>query len=78
MSTIIRIKGGAGAQEAAAISAAIAHAEAEAEARSARRPTPPRPSPWIQAGRPRESHAALPSDVYDSHATSLGTEGPEE
>ncbi len=78
MSRIIRIKGGAGAQEVAAISAVIAHAEVEAETRNARRPTPPRPSPWIQAGRPRESHAPLPSDVYDSQATNLDTEGAEE
>ena len=78
MSRIIRIKGGAGPQEAAAIAAAIAHAEFEAEEAQARRPTPPRPSPWVQSGRPRESMAPLPSHVYDAQPWSQANQVPED
>jgi len=76
--THIIIKGGAGPQETAAIAAAIAHAESEAEDVKARRPTPPRPSSWVQSGRPRESMAPLPSHLYDAQPWSLANELPEE
>jgi hypothetical protein len=72
------IKGGAGPQEAAAIVAAIAHAESEAEDAKARRPTPLRPSSWVQSGRPRESVAPLPSHVYDAQPWSPATQLPED
>lgn len=72
------IKGGAGPREAAAIAAAIAHAEFEAEDMRARRPTPLRPSSWVQAGRPRESLAPLPSHVYDAQPWSPANDLPEE
>jgi hypothetical protein len=75
---IISIKGGSGAPEVAAIAAVVAHAESEAEAIRAKRPTPPRPSSWVQAGRPRESHAPLPSHVYDMEPPGPSNENSEE
>jgi hypothetical protein len=78
MNRIISIKGGSGAPEVAAIAAVVAHAESDAETIRAKRPTPPRPSSWVQAGRPRESHAPLPSHVYDMEPPGPGNESSEE
>lgn len=78
MNRIISIKGGSGVQEVAAIAAVVAHAESETETTRAIQPTPPRPSSWVQAGRPRESHAPLPSHVYDTEPPGPGNESSEE
>ena len=78
MNRIISIKGGSGAPEVAAIAAVVAHAESDAETIRAKRPTPPRPSSWVQAGRPGESHAPLPSHGYDMEPPGPGNERSEE
>lgn len=66
MTDIIEIRGGAGPEEAGAITAIIAHLLDDARAAAARPATAPRPSPWVQSWRPRELHEPLPSHVYDS------------
>jgi hypothetical protein len=60
----IRIRGGAGPQEAAAIAAVVAAIEAEEKAAlaAANRPIPR--SQWIEAGRPLEHVAPTTPDEY--------------
>ena len=66
MTEITSIKGGADAAMAAAIAAAVAHVEeSEAETRATRPPVP-KPSPWVQSGRPRDIPPPLISHQFDA------------
>ena len=66
MTEVIAISGGAGAEEAAAISAVITHVVNEARAVASQPQQVPRQSAWVESWRPREIHNPLPSHVYDA------------
>ncbi len=66
MSEVVEIKGGAGPAEAAAIAAVVAAIELEEAASMSRPALPPRQSAWVQSSRPRDTHAPLPSHIYDA------------
>ncbi len=53
-----QVRGGAGPYEVAAIVAAVLRVLAEEEAKAVR-PPPPRPHPWVLAGRARQQPALL-------------------
>jgi hypothetical protein len=63
---IVEIRGGAGLEEAAAISAVITHL-LETEAAAVAAPsTRPAQSPWLVAGLPRHVPGPLPSHTYST------------
>ena len=62
----IKIAGGAGPEEAAAIMAAISHLEREEDAARAIPSQRPRQSAWVLAWRPRHTNPPLPSHTYDA------------
>ncbi len=66
----IRISGGAGPEEAAAIVAVISHLRSVEDDRRAEPPSRPHQSQWVLAGRPRTTSAPLPSHTYDPHGWS--------
>ncbi len=65
MAESIEIRGGAGAEEAAAIAAVVAAIEQQEREASAVQPRPIRQSPWVRAGRPLENRAPVTSAEYD-------------
>jgi hypothetical protein len=65
MADDIRIKGGAGPAEAAAIAAVVAAIEQQEREATAVRPRPIRHSQWVRAGRPLERQAPMTSAEYD-------------
>ena len=77
MSGEVSIRGGAGPQEAAAITAVVAKILADEAIARATPPTPPRQSTWVLAWRPREVHAPLPSHTYDATTWELPSDGGE-
>ena len=64
MAENIRITGGAGPEEAAAIAAVVASIEAEEKAALATRKRAIIPSQWIEAGRPLHHAAPLTPQEY--------------
>ena len=62
----IEIEGGAGPETAAAIMAVVAHLIGNEEKLRSHPPRPPRQPAWVQAWRPREIPALLPSHTYDT------------
>ena len=65
MARDIEIRGGAGAQVAAAIAAVVSEIEDQERDAAATRPKPARRSQWAQAGRPLERRAPMASLEYD-------------
>jgi hypothetical protein len=77
MSDDVRITGGAGPMETAAILAGVARLLQD-EARRAAEPTSaPKQSGWVLAWRPREIHAPLPSHTYAATPWAETPEPPE-
>jgi len=64
MSSEMRITGGAGPMETAAILAAVARVLQDEAILAARPATAPQQSGWVLAWRPREVHTPLPSHTY--------------
>jgi hypothetical protein len=62
----VRISGGAGPHETAAIMAVVSHIATEEAAAAATPPQRPRQSAWVLAWRPRPATIPLPSDTYDA------------
>jgi hypothetical protein len=65
MGSEMRITGGAGPMETAAILAAVARVLQDEAILAAQPATAPQQSGWVLAWRPREAHAPLPSHTYD-------------
>ena len=76
--SVIEITGGAGPQEAAAITAAVAKLLEDERAARATPSLRPRQSQWVLAWRPREVPAPLPSHTYDSVPWGEGDPGSDE
>ena len=66
MTDDVKITGGAGPMEMAAILAAVARTLQDEASRAAQPSRAPQQSGWVLAWRPREIHAPLPSHTYDS------------
>ncbi len=74
MADSIEIKGGAGAEEAAAIAAVVARIGADELAAAAVRPHPIHKSQWVQAGRPLDHMAPVPPEEYDKQPERLSSD----
>jgi hypothetical protein len=66
MSDVIAISGGAGPEEAAAITAIIAQIIEEARIAASHPELVPRHSAWVEAGRLREGHHPTTTHTYDA------------
>lgn len=62
----VRITGGAGPHETAAIMAVVSHLASEEAVAAATPSQRPRQSAWVLAWRPRPATIPLPSDTYDA------------
>jgi len=65
MADNLKISGGAGPEEAAAITAVVARIEADEQAAAAVQPQPIHKSQWSQAGRPLDRMAPVPPSEYN-------------